>query len=386
MSPFVLIADVHLHQWSQFAEVTHYGANSRLAGLHSEITRAAITVKQKGGKRMVVAGDLFHVRGSIAPSVLNPTLDIFKAIVDMGIEVLIIPGNHDLEGKDSERVSSAVTALEGVGCRVIHETELIVEGDMLLVPWFDNVTALKDELAEQVRAMREDGFDPAKNDLIIHAPVNGVIKGIPEHGLESTWLAELGFRRVFAGHYHNHTMTCPGIAKPNPAGTKGAEDEFLPGYGPVYSIGALAHHTWSDVGSKAGFLIVGEEHPDNVKHYPSQLPKFVDFDESVLDGDSTVNLPFKGNFVRLKTHSTKLSDINQAREALLTMGAKGVVIVSVPKPAEERTGAIASSVSAGASIQQSISEFIKTMGVPVEETVKAIELGAMQVLAEAEVA
>ena len=48
-------------------------------------------------------------------------------------------------------------------------------------------------------------------------------------------LAKLGFRRVFAGHYHHHCSF---------------ED------GKVWSIGATTHQTASDIGTKAGFLLV----------------------------------------------------------------------------------------------------------------------------------
>jgi DNA repair exonuclease SbcCD nuclease subunit len=355
--PYALVADVHAHAWSTFATVESDGVNSRLRALLTEIHRAAVNVKLAGGNRLVVAGDLFHVRGSIAPSVLNPVMDMFKSLIESGIEVIIIPGNHDLEGKNSDRLNSAITALEGLGCKVVHETTVLE--DMVLVPWIDKVDDLKVELKRVVDGLFDTAFGGDTDvrhhyDLIIHAPIDGVIMGIPDHGLDPKWLADLGCKRVFAGHYHNHKVF----------------------YEKVYSIGALAHNTWSDVGSRAGFCIV---HPDSVEHVPSVLPKFVDVAAEMKIDE--IAAAIRGNYARVKVSTSKLAEINAMREWLDKQGALGVVVISVKKPVEER-GASAATVTAGASIQQSVSDFIKTLK---HEREGEVTRGALAVLAEAEV-
>lgn len=352
MKPYAIISDIHLHRWSAFAGVDADGQNTRLTALLSEIKRAAETLRTAGGDKMFVAGDLFHVRGSLPPSVLNPAMDCFRDIIKSGVQVYIIPGNHDLEGRHSERLGSAVTALEGVGCRVFNEMELVASAKVQVVPWMDSVADLKESLTIL------GGDSAADFDLIIHAPVNGVIMGIPDHGLEPAWLAALGFKRVFAGHYHNH-VSFPGG---------------------VYSIGALAHHTWSDVDSKAGFLIV---HESQVDFHPSILPKFVD----VLQSTPAADVPalVKGNFVRVKVSTSKIADIAKMRDYLTGNGALGTVIMSVKQPTEERAGGVTASVSAGASVEQSICEFVRNKGFE-PDLIKDIEMAALRVLAEAEVA
>lgn len=353
--PYGLIADIHLHRWSAFATTFESGINSRLNALLGEIARAAAAVQAAGGDTLVVAGDLFHVRGQLAPSVLNPTLDTFRDIIASGVSVFILPGNHDLEGKESDRVGSAVTALEGVGCMVVHEGTMLAEPRVVLVPWVEKVDELKALLTSQDFTLSME--QRVHYDLIIHAPINGVIIGIPDHGLEPTWLRDLGFNRVFAGHYHNHKDFCASK---------------------VFSIGALAHHTWSDVGSQAGFIIV---HESKVDFHPSILPKFIDVTPEMKAED--VKAIAKGNFLRVKVSTSKVAEINAMREWLTAAGALGVIIISVKKAVDERTGALAASVSAGASIHQSVSAFIQTLGLP---DPKLVELGAMEVLAAAEVA
>lgn len=358
---FAIISDIHAHNWSQFSGVDEQGRNTRLVALLSEVKRASETLRSAGGDTMFVAGDLFHVRGSLPPSVLNPVMDCFRELSLEGTKIWVIPGNHDLEGRNSERLGSAVTALEGVDCKVFNKLDCFA--GVWAMPWMDSIADLKDRLSKLAETRRAIGVKfgtdvIGKESLIIHAPVNGVIMGIPDHGLDAGWLAGLGFRRVFAGHFHNHV-------------------EFPGG---VYSIGAIAHHTWSDVGSKAGFLIV---HENKVDFHPSILPAFVD----VFQDTPAASVPamVKGNYARVKVSTSKLADIEKMREYLTKQGALGTVIMSVKAPTEERTGGVTASVSAGASIEQSISEFVKSKGFEPDMT-KEIEMAALRVLAEAEVA
>ena len=263
--PYGIIADAHLHNWQAFAVMQSDGMNSRLTALLAEITRAAIALRKAGGDTLYIAGDVFHVRGSVAPSVLNPVIALIKKLVSLGIKIRIIAGNHDLEGKHSERLGSAVTALEDVGALVCHLTGTFHEDKVIMIPWFDKL----DDLRAQATKINESG-DFGDYDLIIHAPLNGVITGLPDHGLSTAEIAQWGFKRVFAGHHHNHADTGSG----------------------VYSIGAIAHHTWSDVGSKAGFVIVGDE----VAHVESSLPKFIDVYPNMTEDEVAAIAP--GNFLR----------------------------------------------------------------------------------------
>jgi DNA repair exonuclease SbcCD nuclease subunit len=280
--PYALVADVHAHNWSQFSQVNSDGLNSRLASILSELERAARALKAAGGDTLVVAGDLFHVRGSIAPSVFNPTFECFKRIVAMGIRVEIIPGNHDLEGKYADELGNAMQQLALIdGVTVMIQTE--VRSDTVMVPWIEDLDELRQVMA--LHAHHE-------KDLILHAPLNGVIKGLPDHGLDPVELAALGYRRVFSGHYHNHK-------------------EF---YGGVYSIGATTHQTWSDPGTKAGFLLV---YPDRVEFNESQAPAFVN-----IDAPSEINpVSCDGNFIRLRLKDVEPEDLRQIKVELEAAGA-----------------------------------------------------------------
>ena len=328
MKPYGIISDSHNHFWSAFSKVLPSGVNSRLRVLLDETKRCAAEVNKAGGDTLYHAGDLFHVRGSLTPSVLNPTLDCYREITESGIRVAIIPGNHDAEAKNVERVSSAVTSLEGVGCFVASGGNFLLRDGVVLVPWIENIDELKTQLIAARDSLSESELKEC--DAIIHAPIDGVIPGLPDHGLSPEWLGDLGFKRVFAGHYHNH--------KSFPKG--------------VYSIGALAHHTWSDIGSKAGFLIVKD---NNVQWFKSRAPEFIELNAD--DDSDELPLIVDGNYVRVKTTMTSAADIAGIRETLEGYGAAGVTVIA-QKDASVVSRSDAT-VSAGSSVEASVSAFIK---------------------------
>lgn len=333
--PYLLLSDTHYHAWHQFSHVDADGVNSRLKIIIEETKRAVEALKSAGGTLMVHAGDAFHVRGELAPTVLNPVADLYTWIDDQGVSVFVLAGNHDLEGRESSLVANAST----IFCHVAHSATVVAsqEGTMMtanlvMIPYDHDLSRLRKTLQD----WRDKVTSPDQVDVIIHAPVNGVIKGLPDHGLSPGELADFGFRRVFAGHYHNHK-------------------ELV--LGRVYSIGATTHQTWGDVGSKAGFCLVYEDH---VRWFCSHAPEFVDVTD-MTDNDDIL-LAADGNYVRAKIAISAESEVAEFRAALEKAGAKGVVIsVERDLTATARTG---STVSAGASIDASIGEFVKNKGYP----------------------
>ena len=310
MENFVIISDTHHHDWSSFSTIKN-GVNSRLNIILEETIRAADSIEDEDQKLIIHAGDLFHVRGKISPSVLNPTLDTYKLLIDRGFQIYILSGNHDLETKHSSRISSAVTALEGVGVEVVSSPMSLRIGgkNMYMVPWIEDIQELKRELLDASQVISKDKYK--KYDLIIHAPIDEVIEGIPYHGLTAKFLGDLAFHRVFAGHYHNHK-------------------DFGNG---VYSIGALTHHTWSDVGSKAGFLTVGDK---SVRWNASHAPHFIDLPDE-FDHDE-FELEVDQNYVRAKVHTDSKLLVDELRKWLEDCGALGTQINMIKPSSSRRAG------------------------------------------------
>lgn len=333
MTPYGVQSDTHNHGWHAFSSILESGVNNRLQMILDETLRLANEIKAQGGKTMYHSGDLFHVRGNIAPSVLNPTLDTYRHIVqDLGIEVRILAGNHDLEGRDAHRVSSAITALEGIGCKIVNAPTAFPDDRVFMIPWIQDINELKAAIAKAVEDINGHTHSHIHNDwsLMIHAPVDGVIPGLPAHGLTNVELAGYGFKYVFCGHYHHHK-------------------DFGDG---VHSVGASTHQTWSDVGSKAGFLVVND---DGVKWFKSHAPEFVEIDGDMDEFE--IKALIDNNYVRAKISTANTADVERVRAFLIDNGAKGVTIITT-KVAVEASRSTAT-VKAGASIEESVGEFIK---------------------------
>lgn len=319
MTPYALISDTHHHNWTAFSSVNSDGVNTRLQQILDETQRCAVELAKVGGNTIIHAGDLFHVRGSVAPSVLNPTLDMYRRLCK-DFRVVLLAGNHDLEGKDANDLGSAITALKEVGCIVANAE--FMDANVTAVPWTPGVADLKARIEAIDKSYRHG------RDLVLHAGIDGVIKGLPPHGLDAEYLSKLGFRRVFAGHYHHHKQLADN----------------------VWSIGALTHQTWGDIGTKAGFLIVTGE---GVKWHSSHAPSFVEITPDMEPED--IPLLVDGNYVRAKVKTSKPSEIDAMRKLLHDSGARGVTIVSQPAVGVTRT---ASSIKAGSSLEVSVQDFV----------------------------
>lgn len=349
--PYGLMSDQHAHGWSQFSKTGPNGINSRLRIILSEMERCADEVLAAGGDTIVMAGDLFHKRGSIEPEVFNPVHDTIRAILARGVKIVAIPGNHDLASKETTEIGNAMQSLGSLpGFRVETDGMPIDGMDVVMLPWHATVSGLRDQIEDVVNAI---GASREETDLIIHAPVNGVLLGIPDHGFDAKELAGFGFRRVFAGHYHNHKEVAPS----------------------VWSIGALTHQTYSDIGTKAGFLLV---HPDRVDYRASRAPSFVE-----VTGDTNPDHYLEivdGNYVRVS--SIKLTDreVNKLREQLLNDGAQGVVffherVVTVTA----RTGAVAAATQ---TLEQSVDAFVDEMKLPDPAITAAVKAKSAEIMRE----
>ncbi|OCP22002.1 MULTISPECIES: metallophosphoesterase [unclassified Ensifer] len=328
---YVIVSDIHGHKWSTFSNFTANGVNGRLQITLDELTRAARYAKSIGANFIVCAGDVLHVRGSIDPEVLNPLQDTIREILDMGLDIYAIPGNHDLAGKDTTALGNAINTLaetkSDYGTFYVYNEPRGVTRDghkIGMVPYRMTIPLLLADLAELAKHP-----DKAEMDVFIHAGIDGVLFGTPDHGLTGEMLADFGFRNVFAGDYHNHKQVVPG----------------------VWSIGATTHQRWNDVGTKAGFMSVMDD--GAVSFHATHAPRFVDV--SGLD-ESDMALAADGNYVRFSGPEMTSSEIAELRKFLEDSGAQGVVIMAPKKTAAT---ARTTSVKAGTvTLDESVSAYV----------------------------
>jgi DNA repair exonuclease SbcCD nuclease subunit len=354
VKPYLILADLHCHAWKTFSTTTAGGFNSRLLITLAELDRAVAELRAAGGDTLYIAGDLLHTRGSMDPEVFNPLFGAIKNIAEDSIIVRIIPGNHDLKGKDTTELGNAIQSLdtiEGVEVvtnqvgRAFHITD--DDAYVMMVPW----QATKDQLRAVISEIMTAHGDVSKWDLIIHVGIDGVLLNVPDAGLSAAEVASWGFKRVFAGDYHNHKIM---------------ED------GKVISIGATTHQQAGDIGTKAGFLLV---YPDRVEYRASHAPSFVE-----ITGDTDPDdypLIVDGNYVRLRSMKLTDAEINSIRKELEEMGARGVTF-QVARATVSARGT--SSVAKAATLDESIDKFIDTLTVEDPALLPLIKAGAADIL------
>ena len=335
-----IISDTHYHQWTAFANKTGL-VNSRLEILLKETRKMADFMAENDIHTLFHLGDCFHDRKSVTPIVMNSVINLYGEIVGgYGIEVNMLAGNHDLETNDSHELSASSSALQSVGVNVI--TDVYEYEDIVMVPWHSSVDELKKKL---------ESLDSKGKTLMIHAPVNDVIMGIPNNGLDGEYLRKLGFDKVFSGHYHKFKEVAHN----------------------VFSVGSLTHQTWSDVGTKSGYIMVDN---GTVAHYESKAPKFVDYDES-LD-DEALEKAVKGNYVRAKLPLMDSDLIKEFKEKLNEFGALGVIVNTYKDTGSKRHTGVRTD---GVSVDSSISDYVKAE--KMENDAKVIEI-CQQIMKEVE--
>ncbi|UNH29238.1 metallophosphoesterase (plasmid) [Moellerella wisconsensis] len=290
-----LISDTHYHVWNAFASTSHDGMNSRLKIQLDATWEAAVAAKNAGAKYLFHAGDVFHVRGSIAPTVLNNTSDLYNKIRnELGLEIFILAGNHDLETNESVLSANASTSFSKIGAEIVcsqtPKTFKVDDVCVHMISWHSDHKALLNTVKELAKTL-----DPSvPNDLIIHTSINKAIPGMPDVGMEAEEFEGLGFRYVLSGHYHNHKEVIPGVV----------------------SIGALTHQNWGDVGTTAGYMLINED--GSYSQYETKSPKFLELDAD-LDAEKV-----KGNYVRISAVIKNDEDGKKLEELAKLWGAKGV--------------------------------------------------------------
>ncbi len=324
MNPILLISDTHYHNFTAYSQLRADGVNTRLGDIIRATAEAAMALKKAGGKTIIHCGDAFHLRGAVSPTVLNPVMELYRKLVQQGFEIHMIAGNHDLETEDSNWTANTSSALKSVGVNVYSKYEQVtIEGQWWhFVPWIKDLKSLRNVIWHI-----NHGIESGPHNLVLHAPINGVIKGLPDHGLSSLDFRGNKFNRVFAGHFHNHAN----FEFDGSGGTKGT----------ITSVGALTHQSWSDVDNLAGYVLY-DPRTNELDHYETNAPQFikVEFD----DLDKLHDATFADNYVKVVGGTfTDPEDIATVKEELILRGAKAVTVEGLTrKPVATRAGVTAS--------------------------------------------
>lgn len=307
----VAFSDLHIHTHRFGAGVDPAtGRHSRLQDCLNVLDVTAQACFDHDAAARVFCGDLFHVRGQIRPSWLNPALDHFRRFHGShAYWDIMIPGNHDMEHRaDGEHALEAlkpiagVKVFEGFGYDVLEINR--PAGEILGIGWVQYAPDVKElkRRVDQVAAMKRTwaGPKPKHTLMMIHHGVDGVMPGIPDMGFTASCLPTDDFDVVLCGDYHNHKQLAPN----------------------AWMIGAPLHHTFGDAGQKRGYMVIDfEKRTAELVEVPG-VPKFVTID---VKGGSTILLSSQeigGNFVRVRCDDE--AQLDTLAKQITDMGAKAV--------------------------------------------------------------
>lgn len=192
---------------------------------------------------IIHAGDFFDSRNSISLQdidyIVNEWIPQLEA---SGATMYIIPGNHDIAFKNTNRVTS-LSLLRSKSIVIADDVTVINAKDgegksFVLCPWLNNEN--KDEMLSKLSRYATD-----EHILVGHFEIAGALmyRNSPpcEHGLPHNTFET--YHKVLSGHFHHASS-----------------------YGNIDYIGAAFHYTWQDYDDYRGYLTYDRKNNEFQQH------------------------------------------------------------------------------------------------------------------------
>lgn len=256
-----------------------------------------------GIKTVVHLGDVFDRRKFVNFQTLRNCKDyFFEPMRDRGIEMLVVPGNHDTYYKNTNKVNSIDLLLrEYENVKVFHEAcEWVPDGrpqdSILLVPWICD-----ENEAEVGNALHAS----TSRTCIGHFEISGfeMHRGVEnEDGFDPLLFGK--FDQVFSGHFHHRS-------------TKGN----------IHYLGTPYQMTWSDHGDERGFHVF-ETMDDTLSFVanPREMFSKVFYDDS--EPITITASDYKGTLVKLVVvNKTDFYSFDRTVDALYKAGVLELKII-----------------------------------------------------------
>ena len=316
----VAFSDLHVHPHKFGDVIGEDGRSRRLQDCIDVLEWTANLANDVGAPLRLFCGDLFHVRGKLTPSALNPVVEHFSMMSKVdGPATLMIPGNHDMESRSAEvlvdgelekrgeHALDAIGAIHGVGVLNGHGFRvhtIPAEGDMVhktigigWVSYDPSVDEIKRRI-KKVAAQRRNSLFTGPTVFMLHHGVDGALAGVPECGLAAKHLPYEDFDFVLCGDYHNHKELVPGKA---------------------WMIGAPLQHNFGDTGQRRGVLVLDTDTKTAEFVENTAAPKFLHWD----DGPFSMMPAVADNFVCVRADTQERLDA--MRDEAAAAGARAVM-------------------------------------------------------------
>lgn len=302
---------------------------------------------------LLVAGDLFHSRGSVETSVFNAIYTVFESIQDRGIKLVFIAGNHD-QIDNSIVPENSLLAFRHLGTvlsdpRLITLMDFTGENkknreyiDLIAIPYSKDKSFVLNKLnslLEQQAALEKSRQKKTANGkppiLLAHLGISGGLVGSSNYVMSDEYnLSELKIPKFLYGifgHYH-----------------KPQELEYNSFY-----TGSLVQNTFNDEGSENGLWVIdtdvekGEYSMKLIDIYKDHLhiPKF----HTITENSDNTEIRDPRDFYRLRTNIKNLEEIQAELPEEITSKLK----LEVEKEYESES-------RSGINISQSAPEILQT--------------------------
>ena len=238
----VLISDIHYHLFQGFSRD---GGRSRLADISSVVLQCKDYCVSKGITKVAILGDVFEKRGTIDSIVYNTFTDDVKQFLNAGIELFIIPGNHDQDLISNATWENSLEPLADLSEKLhifSEPTKHTIAGKVVqFVPYIHATNALQ-------AVLTASGADYA----FVHAGILGARLIDSDYRVKDGLnLDEIDNIPIFSGHYHT----------PQTLGRA------------VY-LGSPIHHSFNDTGQVKSFIDLDLD-TGKFQRIPTIYPKFV---------------------------------------------------------------------------------------------------------------
>ena len=231
--------------------------------------------KENGIKTILHLGDYFEHRKYVNYKVLRRNREMFiDRLVELGMTMHIVPGNHDVYWKNTNDLCSLTEQLVHYDCIKVHMEPTVLHFDsgldVAMLPW------ITEDNQEQCMEFVKTAPAPI---LMGHLELAG-FKYLGNADIKSHGMAHKIFSRyemVLSGHYH----------------TASRKDNVL-------YLGTQFELTWSDCNDIKGFHVLDTETRELEKVVnPNRLYHKIAYDDSNEDSDIIVPDDLSGKFVKV---------------------------------------------------------------------------------------
>ncbi len=276
-------ADWHFNDWKPFAKIIEfegYNLNSRLVDTIITFRQFYKECKEEKVDLVINLGDIFHMRNLFNMFFFNLVYREFQRQSQSGLPTWILPGNHDIESKNSDPLEASVYSFDAINnMRVIAKPGMMEYKGIEF--YFMPYTGDKKIRENHLRVFQGQAKKNTKklNIFLYHGIVTGAALGgvKAKGGIPIRDLKPFDF--TFCGDVHIHQAL---------------------GLGNIVYTGSPQQQNFGDEGQKRGYVLFDTKTKE-WEFKPLKSPKFFKTDSL----KKAVKLSKKGHFVSYNPKDTK---------------------------------------------------------------------------------